>query len=88
MSNNEIDILNIFLSKLEEISPEEQSIDYQQIVKLVQDFIKKNCKHVIVMDLIDIDPDRSETILYCTKCGMTIPGYSEKTNNNIFWEKT
>ena len=81
MSDNEIDILNIFLSKLEEISPEEQSIDYQQIVQLVKNFIKTKCKHV--------DPDRSETILYCTKCGMTIPGYSEKTNNNnIFWEKT
>lgn len=36
-------------------------------VKLEQD----ECKHEIVTDLIDIDPDRSMTIEYCTKCEKT-----------------
>ena len=29
------------------------------------------CNHNIVTDLIDIDPDRSMTIRYCTKCEQT-----------------
>jgi len=70
--NDEIDIITSFLSKLESIPFQEQSIDYQQIVHLAQDFLKKNCKHVLVMDTIDIDPDRSQNILYCIKCGFTI----------------
>tara|TARA_Y100000992_G_scaffold289837_1_gene244779 strand:- start:3517 stop:3843 length:327 start_codon:yes stop_codon:yes gene_type:complete len=30
--------------------------------------IEKNCNHVWETDLIDIDPDKSMTIHYCTKC--------------------
>uniref|UniRef100_A0A6C0DRS1 Uncharacterized protein n=1 Tax=viral metagenome TaxID=1070528 RepID=A0A6C0DRS1_9ZZZZ len=26
------------------------------------------CDHEIVRDLIDVDPDRSQTIFYCEKC--------------------
>lgn len=29
---------------------------------------QKNCDHEIIRDLIDIDPDRSQTIFYCQKC--------------------
>lgn len=29
------------------------------------------CKHCIVMDLIDIDPDHSQIIYYCELCMIT-----------------
>jgi len=29
------------------------------------------CEHCIIMDLIDIDPDRSQIIYYCEKCMTT-----------------
>jgi hypothetical protein len=75
----EINIITEVLSKLEGIPSEEQSIDYQHIVHLVQNYLKKNCKHVIVMDLVDIDPDRSQTISYCVKCGISIPDHLTDT---------
>ena len=28
----------------------------------------QNCSHDFVSDMVDIDPDRSEEILYCSKC--------------------
>jgi hypothetical protein len=33
--------------------------------------IKNNCNHEYIYDLIDIDPDRSQTIEYCKKCFTT-----------------
>ena len=30
--------------------------------------LEENCNHVWETDLIDIDPDKSMTIHYCTKC--------------------
>jgi hypothetical protein len=81
----EVDIIIAFSCELESIPSEEQSIDFQQIVQYVKDFLKKNCKHTIVLDSIDIHPERSQTIVYCTKCGSTISGYPEKTSD-IFWK--
>lgn len=71
--NMEIDIISIFLSKLESIPCKEQSIDYQQIVQIVQDFLKKKCQHILILDNIDIDPEHSQPIIYCVKCGITLP---------------
>ena len=34
--------------------------------------IQNNCDHTWETDLIDIDPDRSQTIKYCTKCEKTV----------------
>lgn len=81
----EVDIITAFSYELESIPSEEQSIDFQQIVQHLKDFLKKKCKHAIVLDSIDIHPERSETIVYCTKCGSTISGFSEK-KNDIFWK--
>jgi len=38
----------------------------------VKKYLHKNCKHNIVHDLIDIDPDRSQEISYCTICESTL----------------
>tara|TARA_A100001015_G_scaffold292903_1_gene368796 strand:+ start:1251 stop:1475 length:225 start_codon:yes stop_codon:yes gene_type:complete len=42
--------------------------EYSKICKLVEEYVVKHCDHHIVNDLIDIDPDRSKSILYCDKC--------------------
>jgi hypothetical protein len=42
--------------------------EYKNICKLMEDYIINNCEHDIVEDSIDIDPDRSKTIYYCSKC--------------------
>lgn len=49
-----------------------QTPEYFAILKQVHKYLHKNCNHNIVMDLIDIDPDRSKTISYCTICGNTL----------------
>jgi len=43
----------------------------------------KECKHNIVSDLIDIDPDRSITIYYCKYCFDTFDRiYTPKEKKN------
>ncbi len=42
--------------------------EYSKIVQLVEEYIVKHCEHKIVRDLIDIDPDRSKSIVYCENC--------------------
>ena len=45
-----------------------RAVTYQKILKSVNEYLHLHCKHNYVVDSIDIDPDRSETILYCEKC--------------------
>lgn len=45
--------------------------EYSNLCIQLQGYIKKHCKHTIITDLIDIDPDTSRTIQYCSKCMMT-----------------
>jgi hypothetical protein len=42
--------------------------EYSNICKLMEEYIIHNCKHNIVEDSIDITPDTSRTIFYCSKC--------------------
>jgi hypothetical protein len=42
--------------------------EYNNICKLMEEYIIHNCNHNIVEDSIDITPDRSQTIFYCSKC--------------------
>ena len=35
-------------------------------------YLHKHCKHNVVNDLIDVDPDRSMAISYCTICESTL----------------
>jgi flagellar motor switch protein FliG len=45
--------------------------EIDEILKRVDQYLKKNCNHRIVNDLIDIDPDRSKSIQYCEHCLVT-----------------
>jgi len=42
--------------------------DYSKIVQLIEEYVMKHCNHKMVRDLIDIDPDRSKSIVYCENC--------------------
>jgi hypothetical protein len=49
-----------------------QTPEYFDILKRVNKYLHKHCRHNVVQDLIDIDPDRSRAITYCTICGNTL----------------
>ena len=50
---------------------EKHDKEYHHIVRLMEKYIQKHCEHVIEYDEIDIDPDRSKSIRYCTRCMLT-----------------
>jgi len=50
---------------------EEKNKDFVNIIKQIDKYLYKHCKHEIVKDSIDIDDDRSKTIYYCEKCELT-----------------
>lgn len=60
---------NILETQIKENVNKEFIIIYENIKK----YIEENCDHVLVHDLIDIDPDRSKSICYCEKCMTTFP---------------
>ena len=62
--DNMIEIKNILVSS-------EKNDEVNTILKMVDKFLLKHCRHEIVDDLIDIDPDRSKSIRYCEKCLIT-----------------
>lgn len=45
--------------------------EYTKIAKLMESYIRKNCVHVMEYDEIDIDPDRSKSIQFCSRCMLT-----------------
>ncbi len=72
-TNKQYDILRMILAKsyIETLPSHQQNTDYKNIINMITDYLHTHCQHNIVTDLIDIDPDRSETIRYCDKCECT-----------------
>lgn len=66
-----IDILIQVKHQLAKIPIQQRSQDYTNILSQVNAYLYKYCAHTIETDLIDIDPDRSIEIEYCTICGTT-----------------
>jgi hypothetical protein len=56
---------------LNAVSKDKQNSDYKNIIQLIEKYLIKQCDHNIIDDLIDIDPDRSMMIKYCTICYKT-----------------
>jgi hypothetical protein len=59
---------------LNSVSKDKQNSDYKNIIQLIEKYLIKHsndCDHNIIDDLIDIDPDRSKMIKYCTICYKT-----------------
>lgn len=67
-----IGVRNLLLEENDTSDPE-----YKEILNYVEKYIKTRCKHEIIQDLIDIDPDRSKTIFYCKHCETTFHDYNE-----------
>lgn len=62
----DIEIMRIVKQHLEIIENPHQ--DFVYISRLVKNYLKTNCRHIIVKDVIDISPETSKTIHYCSKC--------------------
>jgi|10_taG_2_1085330.scaffolds.fasta_scaffold13557_4 hypothetical protein len=42
-----------------------------QKLHIINNFLSKNCNHTWITDDIDISPDHSKQIIYCSKCELT-----------------
>ena len=68
----EVEVM-LSVKRLIETMPDiRQTPDYLDILNRVKTYLHKHCKHNVVHDLIDIDPDRSMEISYCTICESTL----------------
>jgi len=38
----------------------------------IRDYLIDNCEHDVETDYIDLTPEQSQKIVYCTKCNMTL----------------
>ena len=70
---NEIEYYNLihkYINETDRIN--KNKLDYNKnMLKKINNLIIKKCKHEWIDDLIDIDPDRSKSIRYCSKCYLT-----------------
>ena len=53
------------------IEYEKKIIELDLTIEHLNQFICHNCEHTFVEDVIDITPDRSQNITYCTICEYT-----------------
>jgi hypothetical protein len=58
-------------SILESLEIPAEDAEMRQIYYLVSNYLDTKCTHNIVMDYIDIDPDKGYTIKYCDVCMRT-----------------
>ena len=42
---------------------------------------KEECEHHFILDFIDITPERSERIIYCTKCEECRESFPDRNKN-------
>ena len=66
-----LDAVQYARMRLLSVPSKDRDTDYAKLCTSLEQYLKTHCKHKIVKDLIDIDPDRSKTITYCTKCMLT-----------------
>jgi hypothetical protein len=50
---------------------EKKITEVELSLKHLNQIIYSNCEHTFVEDIIDINPDRSQNIIYCTICEYT-----------------
>ena len=71
IENSDIqEILNV-KKVLENLIKEQDNAHLKNALEQLNLFLIQNCIHEFVDDFIDIDPDRSMQISYCSKCMMT-----------------
>jgi hypothetical protein len=64
--NNEIMLENSYIREMNLYKS--QIINVEFLLENISNKIKNTCQHNFVEDLIDINPDKSIHITYCTKC--------------------
>ena len=68
---NSVEVMARAKSYIDSLPVQLQNEDYNNIVKQINEYLKKYCVHRIVTDSIDIDYDRSQDIRYCECCMQT-----------------
>lgn len=64
------------------LSNENMNSDYTYILETIDKYLIENCNHNVVVDFIDITPERSQVIRYCSKCMITFePGSLDEDGN-------
>jgi hypothetical protein len=66
----DMELMSRALSYLDGLPQALQNSEYKKIIELINNYLK-NCKHKIVEDYIDTDPDTTKRILYCEYCNKT-----------------
>jgi len=73
MSDQSPDVENMIKIKniLNRLPQCQQNKQYKNICREIDLYLFSWCNHNFIRDLIDIDPDRSKEIVYCTVCNIT-----------------
>ena len=67
--NGNIITCDYIQNNIEEI--EDKICEIELTIKYLNELIFNNCEHTFVEDVIDITPDKSQNITYCTICEYT-----------------
>lgn len=59
------------LMSMRAVPLQERDEEFEKLLSKMEKYCKKNCKHQIVYDEIDVDPERSASIKYCENCYLT-----------------
>lgn len=68
----DIEVMVNAYNLLDSLPDELRSAEYRKILVNIHNYISNNCKHQYITDVIDVDVERSETIVYCRKCYYTL----------------
>tara|TARA_B110000285_G_scaffold216924_1_gene264701 strand:+ start:2867 stop:3097 length:231 start_codon:yes stop_codon:yes gene_type:complete len=58
--------------QLHHIPKTDRPIEYQNILTIIEEYLRTHCNHQVIEDDIDIDPEKSMKIKYCNHCGLTL----------------
>lgn len=67
----DIEVLTNAYNLLDSLPDELRTLEYKKILVSIHNYIHYNCKHDYITDVIDVDVEQSETIVYCKKCYYT-----------------
>lgn len=67
----DVELMSRALSYLNGLPGSSQNAQYKKIVESIENYLKTNCQHKLIEDLIDTAPDSSKKIIYCEKCMQT-----------------
>jgi len=71
LENSDIQEVLTIKKRIENLIKEQDNAQLRNALEQLNQFLNQNCSHDYVDDFIDIDPDRSIKITYCTRCMMT-----------------